>query len=298
MPSDRPYMREDYPKEKTSATTWLICAITAAFCLRFAVDSGLFSPATSLSSRFALSVDGLAAGRVWTLFSFWLLHSTSNLFHVGLVLLGLFLVGRELEGIIGMNRLLAVFGSSILTGAACWVAVSWHHGGELIGATAALYGLVAVLASLQPNREVNLLLFFAFPVSFRLKHLAAALLISDTLAFLLIDVLGQSLPFTYAPLTHLGGLLAGWMYFRVFHANEQPLTKMPHTGHREYALAGTTRSADVRSGAATEAPRNSSADFRAQVDRVLDKINSEGFGALTPEERQILEDAKAQLKSR
>ena len=31
---------------------------------------------------------------------------------------------------------------------------------------------------------------------------------------------------------------------------------------------------------------------QAEVDRILDKINSHGFGALTPEEKRILDDAK------
>jgi len=31
------------------------------------------------------------------------------------------------------------------------------------------------------------------------------------------------------------------------------------------------------------------------VDRILDKINSKGFGALTPEEKRLLDDAREQL---
>ena len=32
--------------------------------------------------------------------------------------------------------------------------------------------------------------------------------------------------------------------------------------------------------------------LRAEVDRVLDKINSQGFGALTEEEKRLLDEAK------
>jgi hypothetical protein len=38
--------------------------------------------------------------------------------------------------------------------------------------------------------------------------------------------------------------------------------------------------------------------LRAEVDRILDKINSEGFSALTPDERQILDEAKDLLSRR
>jgi hypothetical protein len=36
-------------------------------------------------------------------------------------------------------------------------------------------------------------------------------------------------------------------------------------------------------------------DLRAEVDRILDKINSQGFGALTEEEKRKLDEAKDML---
>jgi hypothetical protein len=33
-------------------------------------------------------------------------------------------------------------------------------------------------------------------------------------------------------------------------------------------------------------------DLRVEVDRILDKINSEGFGALTQEEKRLLDEAR------
>jgi hypothetical protein len=39
-------------------------------------------------------------------------------------------------------------------------------------------------------------------------------------------------------------------------------------------------------------PTRATGDLRAQVDLILDKINSQGFGALTPEEKRILDEAK------
>ena len=38
--------------------------------------------------------------------------------------------------------------------------------------------------------------------------------------------------------------------------------------------------------------------FKRQEDRILDKINSQGFGALTPEEKRILDEAKDMLSRR
>jgi hypothetical protein len=40
------------------------------------------------------------------------------------------------------------------------------------------------------------------------------------------------------------------------------------------------------------------ADLRLEVDRILDKINSEGFGALTDDEKRLLDEAKDLLSRR
>ena len=39
-------------------------------------------------------------------------------------------------------------------------------------------------------------------------------------------------------------------------------------------------------------------DLRAEVDRILDKINSQGFGALTADEKRLLDEAKDLLSRR
>ncbi|MBT7304031.1 MAG: hypothetical protein HN849_31145, partial [Victivallales bacterium] len=39
-------------------------------------------------------------------------------------------------------------------------------------------------------------------------------------------------------------------------------------------------------------------DWEAQTDRILDKIGSQGINSLTPEERQLLEQARDRLRQR
>jgi len=39
-------------------------------------------------------------------------------------------------------------------------------------------------------------------------------------------------------------------------------------------------------------------DLRAEVDRILDKINSQGFGALTADEKRVLDEARDLLSRR
>lgn len=296
MASDRPYLRGDYPRETTSVSTWLVCAIAGAFALQFASEFSFFSAANGLPGQFTLSVDALASGRLWAPLTFWLLHSTSNLFHVGLVLLGVHLMGRELTGQLGTRHFVGVFSASLLGGALLWTAFNWRPSGELFGATAALYGLLTVLALLQPGREVSVLLFFFFPVRFRLRHLACAALLVDAVVLFFVEILRQPLPFTYAASSHLGGMLAGWTYFRFLQAAPRPSKRRLRANLPKFALAEATRTQSGRPALAGTAPGGSSGDLRVQVDRVLDKISSQGLGALTSEERKILEAAKNQLK--
>jgi hypothetical protein len=42
---------------------------------------------------------------------------------------------------------------------------------------------------------------------------------------------------------------------------------------------------------------SSSVDMQVEVDRILDKINEQGFGTLTEKEKQTLEKAKGLLKN-
>jgi hypothetical protein len=42
-------------------------------------------------------------------------------------------------------------------------------------------------------------------------------------------------------------------------------------------------------------PPPSRADLRAEVDRILDKINSEGFASLSADEKRRLDEARALL---
>ncbi|MCX6951079.1 MAG: rhomboid family intramembrane serine protease, partial [Verrucomicrobia bacterium] len=135
-------MREDYPKPKTSLVTWLVAAVLGSFLLEMVLFSSWFDASNQLLSGLALSISGLADGHVWTFATYWLLHSPKYLFHVGAVLLGLFLLGRELEPVLGTRRFVAVFAGSLILGALFWTAVSWRHGGVLTGATAGVSGLL------------------------------------------------------------------------------------------------------------------------------------------------------------
>lgn len=294
MPFNPARLGGSYRRESTSIVTWLICAIAGAFVIEFAADSSLLRSPGQLSTELAFSGEAVFTGRVWTPFTFWLLHDTANLFHVGAVLMGLMLLGPEIVRDVGSQRFLVVFFASLLAGATAWGLLNFQSEGSLIGATAGLYGLIAVFALLRPQRETGFLLFFLFPIRFRPKHLALALLTIESCAFVLIELFGRSLPFSYAPSSHLGGMLMGWACFRFWRQGGGLPLSVPGSSARREPRAREALS----SKAANDPGMNSRADIRREVDRILDKINSRGLDALSSEERRILDEAKDLLSRR
>jgi len=287
MLSDRPYMRGDYPRRTTSVVTWLISALVAAFVLELILLSpwlGASGPA--LVGEFPLTIASLQHWHLWTLLTHSLLHSTGNPFHILFTILGLIFIGRELEAVLGPRRFLAVYAGAILLGGIGWAAVNWTHGGAHIGAGSAVFAFLVVLAGVNPGLELAL---FFFPVTFSIRHIVYALLAVDVLGLVFYELSGAQAPLGLTPSAHLGGMLAGWLYFRFLHAN-----------HGMDRAAGLTLPAWLRRWPdwrpASRPPANTSRpvspNLRAEVDRILDKINSQGFGALTDQEKRVLDQAK------
>jgi hypothetical protein len=98
-----------------------------------------------------------------------------------------------------------------------------------------------------------------------------------------------------APSAHLGGMAVGWIYFRFVHdaewrlLNRRVSVELPRWMKRRQRMAAAP-ARPVSAGNRDE--------FRAEVDRILDKITSQGFGALTAEEKRVLDEARELLSKR
>ena len=301
MLSDRHYMRGDYPREKTSVVTWMLAAIFGAFLLELSLTSHWFDSTNQLVDGLGVTIRGLAHGRLWTFGTHWLLHDPKNLLHVVAVLASLYALGHALEPSLGGKKFIGLFAASLVAGALCWTAVTWRYGGTLLGATAGVYGLLALFACLYPEREFTFLVLFFFPVTVKPRHLLWAIVAIDLCGTVFYDIMRAEAPFGYAPSAHLGGLLVGWTYYRsVYHPGgffgrtfgASALKSWLNAPPKEVAAAEP----EVFAAAVPEA--GSRANLRAEVDRILDKINSHGFASLSPDERRVLDEAKDLLSRR
>ena len=304
MLSDRPYMRGDYQRERTSGLTWLLSAMIAGFVLQVALGSSWLSGASDrLDNLVALTIPAFENGWVWTLFTHSFLHSTSFIFHIVGNCLLLYFLGRELIPMMGSRRFLGLYAAATVVGGLAWTGVHWRFGsGQLIGATAAIDALFVVFACFVPNKQMNFLLFFVFPVTIKPKHIAGFLAGLDLFVFLVYELPGAKLPFDMemASSAHLGGMLTGLLYYRFIHnaawfnPEDRSQAELPRWIKRPGKVARATPALDVTA----TVPPASRQDIRAEVDRILDKINSQGFGALSAEEKRVLDDAKHVLSGK
>jgi len=296
MLSDRSYMYRETPPAGSRALTGMLVAMVAAFVVQSIFSRWLGS--ADFERLFALGVPGLRRGYLWSLVTYAFLHG--GILHLLFNGLFLYFLGRELGPMLGERRFLAVSGMAALGGGLAWLAVNFvAPGSVLVGASAIVLGLFVIFASFFPNREITFLLFFVLPVTVRPRVAAWVILGIEVLGLLFSELPGGRFDSGIAHSAHLGGMLVGWIYFRYVHASSawdrasSLSVELPSWLRRRPAAPG-------RGGASYKVNLSTPAkpDLKAEVDRVLDKINSQGFGALTEEEKRILDQAKDMLSRR
>ena len=302
---DRPYMSTSFDQRFKNALIWLIGANVAVFALQH-IFRGLFGT-NFIIDAFVLSLDSVWQGKIWTLFTYSFLHSESVPLHLIGNMLGVFFLGRALLPELGAKRFMQLYFGSVLIGGLLWLfsttlsqigasGPAAFASPKVLGASGAVFGLLTMFACLYPNREIQVLLMFIIPVRVKPKTLAFIALGFSVFAFLFYELLGNS---TTAHSAHLGGMLGGWLFFRYVHRPgysrpaEGISIKMPSWFKRKKASKSAESSYNYKVNISQKP-----ADLKAEVDRILDKINSQGFGSLSPREKEILDQAGDLLKRR
>jgi len=290
MLSDRSYMRTDYRRPTTSALVWLVAGTIAAFIIQLLLESQMAGWGEGVLDRFRLTIRSLQNWQLWTVFTHALLHQVDQPVHILATVLGLIFIGRELEPIVGSRRFVALYLGAIVSGALCWSIVHWFGTGLHIGASAGVFGLIVVFCCLYPKDKVSFLFLLILPVTLRPIHVVYGLLVAELSWLVYFEIGAVSAPVEYSASAHLGGMLAGWIYFRYIHAInglDRP-SRLDLPDWLRPWKPGRAATSGFDSGPAGE----SAVDLRARVDSILDKINSQGFGALTDDEKRTLDAAK------
>jgi len=296
MLSDRSYMRDSYPRTTRSALVWIISATVGGFILANVFERLFLSG--HFTDLFALSTGDIQRGYFWQFFTYGFVQKPEELFGVLTFcfnLMWLYLFGRELEGLLGAKRLTWLYLTGLALGGVAWFGLNYKVGGQISGAWPGVAALFVMYACLNANQRIPLLIFFVFPVTLKPKYLAWAAVVFEVCALFFIEFPHHESRLG-SPAAHLAGMFVGFLYFRFVHEREwrtpdgvaeielpqwlKKKQKSPETAPPVYKV-NLDREA-----------------LRAEVDRILDKINSDGFAALTSDEKRLLDDAKDLLSRR
>lgn len=140
---------------------------------------------------------------LWQLGTYLFLHG--GLFHILFNMLALWMFGSELEWLWGTKRFVRFYFITGVGAAICSTVVAPNSTIPIIGASGAIYGILAAYGILFPDRI--LLLYFVIPI--KAKYFV---LILGALAFWSsLNASGSGI----AHVAHLGGMLFGWLYLKL-----------------------------------------------------------------------------------
>ena len=287
-------MKADYStKKRLGVLPWVLIILIGAYILEkiFLTITNMRLEQSALMLNIALSTEAFKSGKIWTLFTYAFLHDDNTIFHILSNLLGIFFIGRMVVKIFGEKVFLDTLIISTITGGLVYLLFHFSSNGLVVGASAAAMGLLAVFCLARPDEHITLLLYFIIPITLKPKWV-----LWGTTAISLMGLLFTEIPrgSGIAHSAHLGGLVGGFIYYQMISKGKtlkgfrikNPFGKTTATPPPKPKVKRPSYTVNIES----------KDKMRKEVDRILDKINTHGFGSLTIEERRVLDQAKDLLK--
>lgn len=199
--------------------------------------------------------------QVWRLVTYQFLHA--DILHIFFNMMMLYFLGPILESTWGSRTYLRFYLISGAVGGVVYTLLVLGHvlgAGPMVGASGAIYGLMAAAAILYPHAQVYL--FGTIPM--RMKTLLII-----TIIFSVMNFLGGKNAGGEA--AHLSGVAAGAVFV--------------------YVLPRFTNWRLERSKGAWQRKLEKERAFQGEVDRILEKVHQQGLGSLTRNEKNTLKEA-------
>jgi len=302
-------MQDNFAPDKVRPLMWIIAVCIGIYVLEhfLSVSFGSLDRIHGFSRAwFNLSAENLQDGKLWTLFTYGFFHGSA--LHILFNILIIFIVGRLLEQSIGSRNTCLLFCFAVVIGGCVWAGFHYNSNAHLLGASAGATGMLILFCMLNPEERIQLLLFFVFPITIKRKWIAYAAIGIDGSLFFIVELpaILQHTPIyeSVAHSAHLGGMLGGYLFFRWLQTTSSAVRGQTSSSGNwadvEAYPPGWVQkhkqTAAVVKKTSFKLNMQSKADMKAEVDRILDKINSDGFGALSEEEKKTLDKAGDQLK--
>jgi membrane associated rhomboid family serine protease len=263
-------------------TPWvkrLLVANTVAFFLTWVIGQ------ETVFRWFAFAPSDILT-RPWGVVTYMFLHG--GFWHLFLNMLVLFFFGPHLENRWGSRDFIIYYMVCGLGGAALsFLFVPYW----IVGASAAMYGLMLAFAMNWPNAPIYI--WGIFPV--KAKWLVGFLFLVSFMSA--VGGTGDGV----AHFAHLGGIVAGFLYLK---SDWRPGNGARHPGKsrgvriRRMAIVPREEKPTQPPAPGGQAKTWSEEEkVLDEVDRILDKISARGMGSLTPREKKVLDEVSRKHRS-
>ncbi|MBL7013173.1 MAG: rhomboid family intramembrane serine protease [Candidatus Marinimicrobia bacterium] len=234
-----------------------------------------FFQTMSGQSRMFFQLFGLVPKSVWSQFMIWqpvtYLFFHGGIWHVLINMFVLWMFGTELERVWGKERFLKYyFMTGIGSGLVTFV-LNINSTIPIVGASGAVYGVLLAYGLMYPNRTIYL---------YGILPIKSVWFVISIGAIAFFSSIGNTSSISH--MTHLSGMVIGFLILRsnfrwkeaIFNIRKQVLEYKIHQYEK------------------TKSQRNK---LEMDINRILEKINQDGFDKLTQEEKDILFEGSKSL---
>ena len=203
--------------------------------------------------------------------------------HLFFNMISLWVLGRMVEGVRGARETLFFFLIAVAVSGLAQIAWSWNSVPQirLLGASGGVFGLIVLAAMHFPRAPMQM---FFIPITIELRYMA--------ILFLVIGVFAGRA--NTAHMAHFAGAAFGAVYYL--------------SGMRIFAVGSSAASVSWFSSLKRKMKSSPKGvqlyepppeeNLEAEVDRILDKINTHGKSSLTAEEQATLDRASQEYRKR
>jgi membrane associated rhomboid family serine protease len=263
-------------------------------------------PYADLAAWFGFDLGSLPS-RWWTPITYMFVHV--GVWHVLANMYGLYLFGPRLEQTLGSKKFAWFYVFCGLGGVV--FQMLFIRTGGLVGASAAVFGVMTAYAMQWPDDEIYLM--FVLPM--RVRTLVVGLFVFNLVMGVVATGDGGGTNIAY--FAHVGGVIAAYAYIRMAASTgidqvRQRVASLPDADEPPRAIPRNLprrergdevddivakSKAIAAKRAVTLAPSSRRREAKAdELNRVLDKISETGIESLTGDERKVLEEMSRRLR--
>ncbi|MEO8294238.1 MAG: rhomboid family intramembrane serine protease [Gemmatimonadota bacterium] len=222
--------------------------------------------------------------RPWTFVTYMFIHG--GLFHLLGNMVGLYFFGTAVEHRMGSRSFLLYYLYCGVGAAVFSLGLSsLGYNTPFLGSSGAVLGVALAFAMFWPDAEI-----LVFPIPIPIKARTLVIVITGVSTF--FGLIFRNSPVgNVAHLAHLGGILAGYIFFRVQAFSQRVPATPPRQVERVVMVQSSSREIDQQVAGTSRGEGRTTIDpLTVELDRVLDKINEKGISSLTVDERRFLDE--------